>query len=218
VAAQEEQPPPYVRPSPIPLFFQVQQQSLEDKKLEKLFSDSKRQALQLSVALIQKQVSHPVDPWDKFVTSEVAGSYYAVARGKKIDSFGIYAHVNKFLFEVNGVVGFRFKVCGSNSEAHLRLKKIGSRTLGRRSDRSPSLVPRRGYITPPPPEEKRNDISKASMLVLGGRSAIRDQSKGKEGKLFGYSVLDMVKLINCLIPDPERLPDTTSKHFTEQMA
>jgi hypothetical protein len=33
----------------------VQLQRLEDKKLEKLFSDSKRQALQLSAALGQQQ-------------------------------------------------------------------------------------------------------------------------------------------------------------------
>jgi hypothetical protein len=33
----------------------VQQQHLENKKLEKLFSDSKRQALQLSEALNQQQ-------------------------------------------------------------------------------------------------------------------------------------------------------------------
>jgi hypothetical protein len=32
----------------------VQQQRLENKKLEKLFSDSKRHALQLSVALSQQ--------------------------------------------------------------------------------------------------------------------------------------------------------------------
>jgi hypothetical protein len=55
------------------------------------------------------------------------------------------------------------------------------------------------------------------MLDLGGRSVIGDQSNGKEGKLFGYSVLDTVKLINGLVPDPERLPDIMKKHFTEQM-
>jgi hypothetical protein len=47
---------------------------------------------------------------------------------------------------------------------------------------------------------------------------IRDRSKRKEGKLFGYSVSDMVQLINGLVPDPERLPDITNKHFTEQNA
>jgi hypothetical protein len=45
------------------------------------------------------------------------------------------------------------------------------------------------------------------MLDLGGRSVTGDQSKGKEGELFGYSVLDMVKLINGLVPNPDRLPD-----------
>jgi hypothetical protein len=38
------------------------------------------------------------------------------------------------------------------------------------------------------------------MLDIGGRSVIGDQSKGKEGKLFRYAVLDMVKLINDLFP------------------
>jgi hypothetical protein len=45
----------------------------------------------------------------KLVTSEVIGSYYAVARGRRFDSFGIYADVSKFLFEVN-VVGSLFKM------------------------------------------------------------------------------------------------------------
>jgi hypothetical protein len=54
------------------------------------------------------------------------------------------------------------------------------------------------------------------MLDLG-RSVIGDHSKGKEGKLFGYSVLDVVKLRNGLVPDPERHPDIMKKHFTEQM-
>jgi hypothetical protein len=56
------------------------------------------------------------------------------------------------------------------------------------------------------------------MLDLGGCSVMVDQSKGKEGKLFGYSVLDTVKLRNDLVPDPERLPEITKKHFTEKMA
>jgi hypothetical protein len=47
---------------------------------------------------------------------------------------------------------------------------------------------------------------------------IGDQSKVKEGKLFGYSVLDRVKLRNDLVPEPERLPDIMKKHFIEQMA
>jgi hypothetical protein len=56
------------------------------------------------------------------------------------------------------------------------------------------------------------------MLDLGRRSVIGYKSKGKEGKLFGYSVLDTVKLRNGLVPDPEHLPDIMKKHFTEQMA
>jgi hypothetical protein len=40
------------------------------------------------------------------------------------------------------------------------------------------------------------------MLDLGGRSITGDQSNGKEVKLFGYSVLDTVKLRNGLAPDP----------------
>jgi hypothetical protein len=56
------------------------------------------------------------------------------------------------------------------------------------------------------------------MLDLGGRSVIGDQSKGKECKLLGYSVLDMVKFRNGLVPDHERLRDIMKKHFTEQMA
>jgi hypothetical protein len=97
----------------------VHQQHLENKKLEKLLSDSRRQALQLSVDLSKQQDIPPADPWDKFVASEVTWSYYAIARGKGVYSFGIYADVNKFLFEVNRVVGPLFKVCESYSEAHL---------------------------------------------------------------------------------------------------
>jgi hypothetical protein len=53
----------------------VQQQRLENKKLEKLFSDFKIQALQLSEALSQQQDNPPADQWEKFVTSEVTGYY-----------------------------------------------------------------------------------------------------------------------------------------------
>jgi hypothetical protein len=143
VAAQEEQDPPVSVPVPShyssvvsqakkdkkekkeylkqmsELAKIIQQQRLENKKLEKLFSDSKRQALQLSVALSQQKYSPPADPWDTFVASEVNGSYYAIAQGKGFGSFGIYADVNKFLFEVNGLVGSLFKVCESYSEARL---------------------------------------------------------------------------------------------------
>jgi hypothetical protein len=84
---------------------------------------------------------------------------------------------------------------------------------------SPPSFPKGGSSSPPiPPEEKRSDLFKAIMLYLVGSSVIGDQSKGKEGKLFGYSVLETVKLRNGLVPDPERLPEITKKHFTEQMS
>jgi hypothetical protein len=88
--------------------------------------------------------------------------------------------VSKFIFEVNGVVGLLFKLCESYSEAHLYLKE----------HRFPSLVPRRGLFIPTHPPQRRNEaiFFKASMLDLGGLSVIGDQSKGKEGKLFGYYI------------------------------
>jgi hypothetical protein len=56
---------------------------------------------------------------------------------------------------------------------------------------SPPSFPEGGLSSPPiHPEVKRRDLFKSSMLDLGGSSVIGDQSKGKEGKLFGYSVLD----------------------------
>jgi hypothetical protein len=55
------------------------------------------------------------------------------------------------------------------------------------------------------------------MLDLGGCIFIGDKSKGKEGNLFGYSVLDTVKLRNGLVPYPECLPDIMKKYFTEQV-
>jgi hypothetical protein len=103
VAAQEEHPPPVSAPVPSQSSSRasqsrkdkkekneylkqmsemakiVQQQRLKNKKLETRFSDSKIQALKLSAALSQQQESPPADPWNKFVTSEVTGSYYAVA-------------------------------------------------------------------------------------------------------------------------------------------
>jgi hypothetical protein len=42
-----------------------------------------------------------------------------------------------------------------------------------------------------------------------------DHLKGKEGKLFGYSVLDTVKLRNDPFLDPNRLPDIMKKHVKE---
>jgi hypothetical protein len=56
------------------------------------------------------------------------------------------------------------------------------------------------------------------MLDGGRRSLIGYHSKGREGQIFGYSILDTVKLRNFLVPDPEHLPDIMNKHFTEQMA
>jgi hypothetical protein len=47
---------------------------------------------------------------------------------------------------------------------------------------------------------------------------IGDQSKGKEGKIFGYSVLHTVKLINDLVPEPEHLPYIMKTHCTEHMS
>jgi hypothetical protein len=134
------------------------------------------------------------------------------SRRRRFDSFGIYADVSKFLFEVNGVVGSLFKVCESYSEAHLYLKehfvKERPPPLNVAKTDSPPSFPKGGSSYPPvPPEEKRSNLFKASMLYLGGRGVIGDQSKGKEGKLFGHFVLDTVKLRNCLVPYPERLPD-----------
>jgi hypothetical protein len=50
------------------------------------------------------------------------------------------------------------------------------------------------------------------MLDLGGRSVSVNQSKGKEGKIFGISVLDTVKLRNGLVPDTERLTEVLKKN------
>jgi hypothetical protein len=133
----------------------TQQQRLENKKLEKLFSDSKRQALQLSAALSQQRYIPPAERWDKFVTSEVTGSYYAVDRGRRFDSFGIYAEVKKFLFEVNGVDGSLFKICESYSEVHLYLKehfvKEDPLPLDVAATDSPPSFPEGGFIVPTRP-------------------------------------------------------------------
>jgi hypothetical protein len=67
----------------------------------------------------------------------------------------------------------------------------------------PPSFPEGGSLSlPVPPEKKRSDLFKASMLDLGGRSVIGYQSKEKEGNIFGYSVLVTVKLRNGLVPDP----------------
>jgi hypothetical protein len=140
----------------------VQQQRLENKKLEKMLSDSKRHSLQLSLALSQKQESPPADPWEINVASEVTGYYYAVARGKGFDSFGIYADVHKLLFGANGLVGSLFKVCESYYEAHLYLRetfmKEYSVPLDVTPTDSPPSLPKRGYRALPYPQKRKEAI------------------------------------------------------------
>jgi hypothetical protein len=140
----------------------IQQQLLENKKLEKLFSDAKNKSLQLSEALSQQQDNPPAYPWDKFVTSEVTGAYYAVARGRRFDSFGIYADVNKLLLEVNGVVGSLFNVCKYYFKSHLYLKEhfVKEHPHARTSPRPiPLLRSPRGALRPrPSPPGKREAI------------------------------------------------------------
>jgi hypothetical protein len=82
----------------------------------------------------------------------------------------------------------------------------------------PPSPPKGEYRPRPYPQGEISDLFKAIMLDLGGCSVMGDQSRGKEGKLFGYSVLDTTTLRNGLVLDPERLPDIMNKHFTEQMA
>jgi hypothetical protein len=92
--------------------------------------------------------------------------------------------VSKFLFEVNGVVASLFKVCESYSEAHLYLKEIFVKEhpapLKVTAINSPPSFPEGVFSSPPvPTEKKRSNLFKASMLDLGGRSVIGDQSKEK---------------------------------------
>jgi hypothetical protein len=115
--------------------------------------------------------------------------------------------VNKFLLEVNGMVGSLFKVCESYSEAHLYLnehfiKEHPAPSNVTPTDYPPSFPEVASSSLFVPPGEKRSDLFKASMLDLGGHIVTGDQSKGKEGKRFGYSVLDTVKLRNGLVPGP----------------
>jgi hypothetical protein len=129
-------------------------------------------------------------------------------------------HVNNFLLKVNGVTVSLFKVCESYSEARLYLKEyfvkekedpvfLGTDLIG-----FPPLPPEGEISSPPvPPKKKISELFMASMLDLGGRSVMGDKSKGKEGNIFWYSVLDTVKLRNGLVPDPERLPDIMKKTF-----
>jgi hypothetical protein len=100
--------------------------------------------------------------------------------------------VRKFLLEVNDVVGSLFKVYESYSKAHLYLKEHFIKEHPAPSnvaatDSPPSF--QGGSSSPPVPPGKKIDLLKSSMLDLGGRSVIGDQSKGKEGNFFGYSVL-----------------------------
>jgi hypothetical protein len=92
--------------------------------------------------------------------------------------------VNKFLLEVNGVVGSLFKVCESYSEAHLYLKDhsvkehpVPSNVAA--TDSPPSFTEVGSSSPPVTPGEKRSDLFKAIMLDLGGRSVTGYQSKGK---------------------------------------
>jgi hypothetical protein len=137
----------------------VQQQRLENNKLEKLFSDSKKKSLHISLALSQKQENVHVDPWDRFVATEVTGSYYAVSRGGSFYSLGIYADVKMFVMEVNGMVGDLFKVCESYSEARLCLEEHFTKgnydPTGYRFERNSFLVTRGGVS--PPSHTTRNE-------------------------------------------------------------
>jgi hypothetical protein len=115
--------------------------------------------------------------------------------------------VNKFLFEVNGAVGYLFKVCESYSREHFVKEKEDSIPQDVYLTDPPHSPSEGGISSPPvPPEEKRSDLFKASMLDLGGRSVTGYQSKGKEGELFRYSLLYTVKLRNVNCPGPRASP------------
>jgi hypothetical protein len=60
-------------------------------------------------------------------------------------------------------------------------------------------------------------FSEQACWIWGGQSASRDQSKGKEGKLFGLSVLETVKLRNGFVTDTESLHEVLKKKFTKQL-
>jgi hypothetical protein len=162
----------------------MQQQRLENKKLEKKLSDAKKQSLRISEALIQQQKNPPADPCETFVRSEVTGAYYSVARGRRFDSFVIYAEVNKFPLEVNGVAGSLFKVWESYSESHFYLKEHLVKEHPAPSnvtatDSPPLFVDVASSSLSDPSGGERIDIFKASMWGLGGRSVTGYQSKGK---------------------------------------
>jgi hypothetical protein len=167
----------------------VQEQCLENKKLEKLFLASKKKLLQLSLVLNQKQESTHFDPWVNFLATEVIGSYYDVARGKGFSSFGIYVDVKEFLMEVNGVVGSLFKVCESYSEAHLYLKEHFTKAtddpifLGTDPRGPPSPPPKGGVAFPHPhPHPKRREEKRPfqGQYVGFGRAQCNGRSLGRE--------------------------------------
>jgi hypothetical protein len=140
-----------------------------EQEIGEAFLFSKKKSLQLSLSLIQKQESAPVDLWDKFLATEVTGYYYAVAMVNSVDIFGINADVKKFLTEVNGVVGALFKVCESHSEARLYLEDHS--TNGKGISLREGLLTRHTRWKPPPPTHpgmKKRDLFKASMLYLAG--------------------------------------------------
>jgi hypothetical protein len=91
--------------------------------------------------------------------------------------FGIYAGVNKFLFEVNRVVGSLFKVWESYSEAHLYLKE--NFVKEHPAPLNVAVTNSHTSFLPSPPEEKRSDIFKDRMLDLGVRSVIGNQRGNK---------------------------------------
>jgi hypothetical protein len=96
----------------------VQQQHLKKNKLG-IFFQIRKDRLSGCLKLSVSNKRTLLLTRGKKITSEVTRYYYAVARGRRFDSFEIYADVSKFLFEVNGVVGLLYKVCESYSEAHL---------------------------------------------------------------------------------------------------
>jgi hypothetical protein len=62
------------------------------------------------------------DPWDKFLLTEIGEHYYAVDVGKDRDIFGIYANLEKFQKETEGVIGSIYGYCESYAEAHQYLE------------------------------------------------------------------------------------------------
>jgi hypothetical protein len=126
--------------------------------------------------------------------------------------------VSKFIFEVNGVVGSLFKVCESYSEAHLYLKENFVKEHPAPLN-SPPLFPEGGlFVSARPTIGEKKRYFQGPYVRPRRAQCDRRSVKGKEGKLFGNSVLDKVKLRNGLVPDPEHLPDIMKKHLTEQMA